>query len=104
MKKSYFSKQKSCLSALCIFATTLVAVIGVLSSQAFAQTTVYEESFSSGLGSFSGSGRVYTGSYGVRLRGGTTSAIVSSSISLDGYTDISLAYDRAASGLDSGLG
>lgn len=85
-----------CASALFAFAAAAVTI------PSYAQTTVYEETFSSGLGSFTGSGRVYTGSYGARLRGGATSSITSSPINLDGYSNITVAYDRSASGLDSG--
>lgn len=84
-----------CATALCI-----LAVAGA--SQATAQTTIYEESFDTGLGSFSGQGRVYTGSYGVRLRGGgsPSAVITSSSIDVSGHSNLSIAYDRATSGLD----
>lgn len=83
-----------------LFSITVAMLFGL--PQAFAQTTIYEESFSNGLGSFSGSGRVYTGSYGVRLRGGGSpdAEISSSVIDTRGYTDLTLSYNRATSGLD----
>lgn len=85
-----------------ISAATIMSLTVSLTSQSFAQTTIYEESFNSGLGSFTGNGRVYTGSYGARMRGGANSAITSNTIDLEGYTDITLSYDREAYGLDYG--
>lgn len=83
-----------------------LAVLGsslflLLSSHAFAQT-IKEESFTSNLGIFSSTGSVSTGTYGARLRGGSSSSITSSQISLSGFTNISVSYTRSTYGLDLG--
>ncbi|SDY98570.1 hypothetical protein SAMN05421684_2759 [Asanoa ishikariensis] len=78
-----------------------VAAAGVLATPAAAATTVYSEAFSGGLGTFTASGSVTTGSYGARLRG-SSSAITSRAIDLTGYGDVTVSYTRAASGLDLG--
>ncbi|GAB1259472.1 YncE family protein [Aurantivibrio plasticivorans] len=85
-----------------LLCATLVASGGLISCTAFAQTTVYEESFDNGTGQYTTSGRVYSGSYGVRLRGGSSSSITSPSISTQGFEDLSISFDRGTSGLDSG--
>lgn len=66
--------------------------------------TIYQENFSAGLGGFTASGSVTTGSYGVRLRGGSSggSEITSSAISTSGFSNITLSFDRTTSGLDLG--
>ncbi|MBL4828093.1 MAG: hypothetical protein JKY66_10360 [Spongiibacteraceae bacterium] len=75
----------------------------VFSNVGVAQTTLYEHNFTSGLGDFSSSGRVTTGSYGMRLRGGSSTAqITSNAIDISGATDISLRFTRTTSGLDTG--
>src|SRR5690606_32026726 len=64
---------------------------------------IFSEDFSSGLGAFSDSGRVYTGSYGVRMRGGTSDGVItSSSIDTSGYENLVLTFERSTSGLDFG--
>jgi hypothetical protein len=65
---------------------------------------VYQENFANGLGTFSASGNVYTGSYGVRMRGGWYSdgVITSSPIDTTGFTALTLRTTRATSGLDYG--
>lgn len=64
---------------------------------------VFEESFASGLGAFTSSGSVYTGSYGARLRGGSSEGVITSpSISTAGFTSLTLSVNRATSGLDLG--
>lgn len=73
-----------------------------LSLNVFADTA-FEESFDSGLGAFSGQGRVYTsGSYGLRLRGGSNSAVTSSNIDLSQYENLSISFTRETGGLDLG--
>jgi hypothetical protein len=49
---------------------------------------IYQEDFSNGLGIFSASGNVYTGSYGVRMCGGWGSdgTISSAPIDTTGFT------------------
>lgn len=94
----------------------LVAIIGALflvpvaglavvpAKPASAATIIFQENFDSGLGQFSASGNVYTGSYGVRMRGGSNDGVITSpSISTEGFTDITLSYDRNTDGtLDFG--
>lgn len=81
-----------------------VCFSGLISSISFAQSNViFEESFSSGLGSFNGTGRVSTGSYGARMRGGSSDGqITSGAINTAGVDNLQLSYDRATRGLDSG--
>ncbi|MFP3899631.1 MAG: alpha/beta hydrolase family esterase [Acidimicrobiia bacterium] len=64
----------------------------------------FEENFEGGLGQFSATGNVYTGSYGVRMRGGFNDGeILSPLISTEGLTDITLTFDRNTDGtLDFG--
>ncbi|RAY14678.1 hypothetical protein DPM19_13070 [Actinomadura craniellae] len=66
--------------------------------------TVYSEDFSNGLGSFTASGSVRTGTYGARLSGSLLSdpSITSAPIDLAGYSGVTVSYTRAASGLDAG--
>jgi len=66
--------------------------------------TIYQENFASGLGGFSASGSVTTGTFGARLRGGTSGGaqITSGAISTTGFSDITLSFDRSTSGLDLG--
>lgn len=80
------------------------AFVGFCAMGVTAQADVaFEETFDSGLGAFSESGRVYTGSYGVRLRGGTSGTQVTSpSIDASEFTGMSISFDRSTSGLDWG--
>jgi hypothetical protein len=77
---------------------------GLMAAPALAATTVYSESFSGGLGSFTASGSVMTGTYGARLAGSlfTDPAITSATVDLSGYGDVRVSYTRTASGLDLG--
>ncbi|MEV0718490.1 hypothetical protein [Asanoa sp. NPDC050611] len=82
------------------------AALGILATAglpapAAAATTVYSESFSAGLGTFTATGSVTTGSYGARLRGAGP-AITSRTIDLAGHADLTVSYTRTASGLDLG--
>lgn len=79
----------------------LITSSALLSGAALA-ATVLEENFDSGTGSFNDTGRVYTGSYGVRLRGGSDSNITSSDINTQSFSNLILSYNRSTSGLDSG--
>lgn len=71
---------------------------------ASAATPVYSEDFSDGLGTFTASGTVTTGTYGARLTGSLLSdpSITSAPIDLDGHTGLTVSYSRTASGLDLG--
>ncbi|MFE2053105.1 hypothetical protein ACFXAS_32070 [Streptomyces sp. NPDC059459] len=71
---------------------------------ASAAAPVYSEDFADGLGTFTASGSVRTGSYGARLSGSPTSdpSMVSAPVDLTGYDDLTLSYTRAAAGLDPG--
>jgi DNA-binding beta-propeller fold protein YncE len=62
---------------------------------------VFEENFDAGAGQFSSSGSVYTGSYGIRLRG-TNGAITSPSIDTSATANLLLSFDVVTSGLDAG--
>jgi hypothetical protein len=81
-----------------------VGAAGVPTSPAVAATVVFDEDFSNGLGAFTASGSVTTGTYGVRLSGSLISdpSITSPSIDLTGYGGVSVSYTRTASGLDLG--
>ncbi|MEU4654013.1 hypothetical protein AB0G32_08735 [Streptomyces sp. NPDC023723] len=85
--------------------TTLsVGTAGALTPPAAAATAVYGEDFSAGLGTFTATGSVSTGSYGARLSGSLLSdpALTSAPIDLAGHSEVTVSYTRAASGLDLG--
>ena len=64
---------------------------------------LFQDSFASGTGQFTSTGSITTGSFGVRMRGGSNDgAITSPAISTVGRTGIRLTWDRDTSGLDSG--
>ncbi|TDC80963.1 hypothetical protein [Actinomadura sp. 7K507] len=77
---------------------------GAVAAPASAATPVYGEDFSDGLGTFTATGSVSTGTYGARLRGSRVSspAMTSAAIDLTGRSDVTVSYTRAASGLDLG--
>lgn len=82
-----------------------LVVICSFSFSAIAQTeVVFDEDFANGLGAFSASGRVYTGSYGVRMRGSSYSdgTITSAPIDTSKHDNLVLSFSRATSGLDWG--
>lgn len=81
-----------------------VAATGMTTAPASAATAVYSEDFSDGLGTFTASGSVRTGTYGARLSGSLNSgpSMVSAPIDLTGHSDVTLSYTRAVSGLDLG--
>ncbi len=62
--------------------------------------TIVEENFNGNLGIFTGTGRVSTSGFDALLRGGDNSAITSNLISLSGYSNISVSYERNTSGID----
>ncbi|MFE9825007.1 hypothetical protein ACFYSH_23220 [Streptomyces sp. NPDC005791] len=80
------------------------AATGMTAAPASAATAVYSEDFSDGLGTFTASGSVRTGTYGARLSGslGSGPSMVSAPIDLTGRGDVTLSYTRTVSGLDLG--
>ncbi|MFI7345475.1 hypothetical protein ACIBSR_04320 [Streptomyces sp. NPDC049936] len=88
-------------AAVCI---TAVGATGVVAPPARAATPVYSEDFSDGLGTFTASGYVRTGTYGARLAGSLSSgaSIVSVPVDATGYGGLTVSYTRTASGLDLG--
>lgn len=84
---------------------TALAAGALLSFAAQAQTVIFSENFSSGLGQFTTTGTVSTSSGAAVIQGCyncTDGAIVSKTISTVGFTGLKLSYDRSSSGLDSG--
>ncbi|GIF72413.1 poly(ethylene terephthalate) hydrolase family protein [Asanoa siamensis] len=81
-----------------------VVAVGAVPAPALAATDVYREDFTSGLGTFTATGSVTTGTYGARLRGSLAAdpAITSAPIDLTGYAGLTVSYTRATSGLDPG--
>lgn len=65
---------------------------------------IFQENFDSGLGQFTATGSVYTGTYGVRMRGGSSDGVIRSPlINTQGFTSITLSFDRNTDGtLDTG--
>ncbi len=85
------------------FALLLGAAVVPNTPPASAATVLFREGFAGGLGSFSASGRVTVGTYGVRLYGGLSDgAITSRAISTAGYRNLTLTYTRVTVGLDAG--
>lgn len=82
------------------------AFIAALSSGLIAVAhaeVIYDEDFSNGLGGFTATGSVYTGSYGARMRGGSSpGAITTAAIDTSEFESITLSATRTASGLDLG--
>ena len=67
--------------------------------------TLFQESFASGLGQFASTGSVTTTTGVARMRGSLGSSdgtITSAAINAQGFTDISVSFDRSSSGLDLG--
>jgi DNA-binding beta-propeller fold protein YncE/mono/diheme cytochrome c family protein len=76
-------------------------------SAALAQTAIFQENFTSGLGQFSATGSVTTsGSALMRGSFGSTGdgTITSAPISTVGFSNITLSFDRVTAGLDLGEG
>jgi YVTN family beta-propeller protein len=74
---------------------------------AHAQSTLLQQSFSSGLGGFSSAGNVTTSSLGATMTAAllsTDGAITSPAISTVGHSNITVAFDRLTAGLDLGEG
>lgn len=73
----------------------------------YAQTVLLQENFASGVGEFSSTGSVSTTTGAARMRGSLLSsdgAISSRSINTQGYSNITLSFDRVTAGLDLGEG
>jgi hypothetical protein len=65
--------------------------------------TIFQENFAGGIGQFTATGQVATGTFGVRLRGGAPAAsITSRAISTQGFSNISVSFNRTTTGLDAG--
>lgn len=70
---------------------------------ALSAAVLADQSFASGLGAYAAVGSVSTGSYGARLRGGSSPGRLSGPpIDTAGHTRLRLTVQRATSGLDSG--
>lgn len=83
-----------------LFATALLCSYG-----AHAQVAVFQENFSAGLGNFTSTGTVSTSTGAARMEGCygcTDGAITSNPISTQGFTGLSVSFDRVTSGLDTG--
>ena len=84
-----------------------VCCLGICAVSAQAQTTLFQQSFSSGLGSFSSAGSVSASSAGATMTAALLSAdgsITSSPISTVGHNAITLSFDRVTTALDIGEG
>jgi DNA-binding beta-propeller fold protein YncE len=83
----------------------LAAGCWLISSSAFAQSaTIFQQTFGSGLGNFTATGTVRPGATGAVLVGSTFAvdgAITSKPISTQGYTGVTVSYDRATAGMNS---
>lgn len=83
-------------------ALLLAASLGAASANA---DVLLQENFGSGLGGFTSSGTVTTGSYGARMQGslfGADGAIRSASFSTVGFINLTLSFSRSSTGLDTG--
>jgi hypothetical protein len=84
----------------------LIGALGFAFAAASAQADVLlDQAFSAGLGSFTSSGSVSTGSYGARMTASLFSAdgaIRSAPISTVGFTNLTLQFSRSSTGLDLG--
>jgi hypothetical protein len=100
---SRLSRRLRALGALAVSTTTVVA-LGVSTTPASAATPVYREDFSRGLGTFTASGPVSTGTFGARLSGSLRAGptLTSAAVDLAGHRDVRVSYTRTASGLDLG--
>ncbi|WP_129646726.1 hypothetical protein [Peristeroidobacter agariperforans] len=84
--------------------TFATIAIGALVSAGASAATIFQENFAGGLGTFTSSGSVTTGTFGARTRGGLSGGaqITSAAISTAGFTSVQLSFDRTTSGLDLG--
>jgi len=87
------------------FAQVALLLSASLGSAAAQADVLLQQNFSSGLGGFTSTGTVTTGSYGARMQGslfGTDGAIVSAPFSTVGFINLTLNFSRSRTGLDSG--
>jgi dienelactone hydrolase len=97
---SRINTKRSHISKAALLASGLL-----LSMAAQAQTVVFDETFSAGLGKFTSGGSVSTSSGAASIAGCygcTDGSITSNAISTVGFTGLRLSFDRTTSGLDSG--
>ncbi|WP_196278907.1 poly(ethylene terephthalate) hydrolase family protein [Catellatospora vulcania] len=82
----------------------LGAVLAVMPPAASAATSIYSETFTSGLGAFTTSGSVTNSAGSARLAASLIAdpSMTSAPIRLIGYSGVTVSYTRAASGLDLG--
>ena len=76
-------------------------------SGASAQSAIFQQSFSTGLGGFTATGTVKTGSTGAVMTAAALSAdgaVRSPTISTAGYSNIAVSFDRVTAGLYSNVG
>ncbi len=82
-----------------------VGIFLALSAPLARADVIFQEAFGSGLGQFTATGGVATTTGAARMRGsliGEDGTITSSAINAQGFTDLSLSFDRSSSGLDLG--
>ncbi|MET0333374.1 MAG: hypothetical protein ABW190_03815 [Rhizobacter sp.] len=82
-----------------------LAIATLVAGTAAHADVLLDQSFSSGLGGFTSSGSVSTGSYGARMTASllsTDGAIRSAPISTVGFMNLTLQFSRSSSGLDTG--
>ncbi|MEY4564458.1 MAG: hypothetical protein RLZZ618_3735 [Pseudomonadota bacterium] len=87
------------------FAQVALLLSASLGSAAAQADVLLQQNFSSGLGGFTSSGTVTTGTYGARMQGslfGTDGSIVSAPFSTVGFINLTLNFSRSRTGLDSG--
>jgi hypothetical protein len=84
------------------FAAALVGIGALLVGAGAGAQTIFQEDFAAGIGQFSATGTVTTGTFGVRLRGGSGASITSRAISTQGFSNLVVSFDRTTSGLDAG--
>jgi hypothetical protein len=98
------SRRLRLLGATAAVSVVAVVATGLVSPTASAATPVYSEDFSDGLGTFTSSDTIRTGTYGARMTGSVFSnpSMTSAAIDLAGHSDVTVSYTRATSGLDLG--
>jgi len=80
----------------------LVGIGAVLALGTAGAQSIFQENFAGGIGQFTATGTVATGTFGVRLRGGAPASITSRAISTQGFSNISVSFTRVTTGLDAG--
>src|SRR5688500_6236879 len=86
----------------CILGVLAVVTSSLGSLGAQAQTTIFQENFSNGLGGFTAGGSVATTAGNALIRGslsGVDGAITSAQYSTAGFSNLSLSFDRTTSAL-----